>query len=59
MRNETKDMCIRTSSLSTVMAFLCIVLTVANMVNIFITAYIVVAECRFCLVLHNCNTFQS
>ena len=59
VRNVTKDLCIRTSSLSTVMAFLCFGLTVANMVNIFSTAYIVVAERRFCLVLHNCNTFQS
>ena len=31
------------------------VLTVANMVNIFITAYIVVTECRFCLVLTVAN----
>ena len=55
VRNVTKDMCIRTSGLSTVMAFLCFGLTVANMVNIFITAYIVVTECRFCLVLSVAN----
>ena len=48
VRNVTKDLCIRTSGLSTVMAFLCFGLTVANMVNIFSTAYIVVAERRFC-----------
>ena len=47
-REVTKEFFMRTSSIATGTALLCFALTVANLVNIYSTAFIVVVERRFC-----------
>ena len=47
-REVTKELFLRTSSIATGTALLCLVLTVANLVHIYSTAFIVVVERRFC-----------
>ena len=47
-REVTKELFLRTSSIVTGTALLCLVLTVANLVHIYSTAFIVVVERRFC-----------